>query len=287
MQAMRVLVLGCGDVGRRLLRLVPAGVQLLVLARQPERLAAWRARGVHLLRGDLDAPPSLRRLAGLADAVIHLAPPPGQGAGDPRTAALLTALGRGRAPQAFVYVSTTGVYGDWGGALIDETAARKAQTARAHRRVDAEDRLRDWARERGVRLSLLRAPGIYAADREGHPRERLQAGRPLLRAEDDVFTSHIQADDLARACWRAVFLGKPLRAINVVDDSERRMGDHFDLAADHLGLPRAPRITRAEALLQMTPVQLSFLSESRRIGNQRLKRELRLRLRYPMPELGW
>ncbi|WP_232351639.1 NAD(P)H-binding protein [Inhella proteolytica] len=284
---MRVLVVGCGDVGQRLLRLVPPGVQMLVLAREPERLAAWRASGVRLLRGDLDDPASLRRLAGLADAVVHLAPPPGQGEGDPRTAALLAALARGRAPRAFVYVSTTGVYGDWGGARIDETAVRRAQTARALRRVDAEERLRVWARERSVRLSLLRAPGIYAADREGHPRERLLAGRPLLRAEDDVFTNHIQADDLARACWRALFLGKPLRAVNVVDDSERRMGEHFDLAAARLGLPRAPRISRAEASVQMTPMQLSFLSESRRIGNQRLKRELRLRLRYPLPELGW
>ena len=281
---MRLLIVGCGDVGQRVLRLLPRAVSVAVLARTPAKL---RHLGVPLIQGDLDEPSSLRRLAGGFDAVLHLAPPPAQGGTDPRTRALVQALSRSGAPQRLVYVSTTGVYGDWAGACIDETARRRAQTPRALRRVDAEDVLRGWAVRQGVRLSLLRAPGIYAADREGHPRERLLAGRPVLRAEDDVFTNHIQADDLARACWRALFLGRPLRAVNVVDDSDRRMGDHFDLAADTLGLPRPPRVSRAEAEASLSPMQMSFLSESRRIGNDRLKRELRLRLRYPWPEMGW
>jgi len=242
---------------------------------------------VPVLRGDLDDPRSLRRLAGGFDAVMHLAPPPLQGSTDPRTRALVHALSLGHAPQRFVYVSTTGVYGDWAGARIDETVKRRAQTPRALRRVDAEDVLRRWAVRQGICLSLLRAPGIYAADRDGHPRERLLAGRPVLRPEDDVFTNHIHADDLARACWRALCVGRPLRAINVVDDSDRRMGDHFDLAADTLHLPRPPRVSLAEAEALLSPMQLSFMRESRRIGNARLKCELRLRLRYPVPELGW
>lgn len=281
---MRLLIVGCGDVGQRVLRLLPRAVSVVVMARTPDKL---RLLNVPVLQGDLDDPRSLRRLAGCFDAVMHLAPPPQQGHTDPRTRALVKALSLGRAPQRFVYVSTTGVYGDWGGARIDETAKRRAQTPRALRRVDAEDVLRHWAVRQGVRLSLLRAPGIYAADREGHPRERLLAARPVLRAEDDVFTNHIHADDLARACWRALNLGLPLRALNVVDDSERRMGDHFDLAADTLKLPRPPRMSRVDAEQHLSPMQLSFMSESRRIGNQRLKRELRLRLRYPLPELGW
>ncbi len=281
---MRLLIVGCGDVGQRVLRLLPRAVSVAVLARTPAKL---RHLNLPLLQGDLDDPRSLRRLAGVFDAVLHLAPPPAQGDHDPRTRALLQALSRGTAPRRFVYVSTTGVYGDWGGAHIDETAPRRAQTPRALRRVDAENMLRAWAVRLGVQLSVLRAPGIYAADREGHPRERLLAGRPVLRAEDDVYTNHIHADDLARACWRALCVGRPLRAINVVDDSDRRMGDHFDLAADTLGLPRPPRISRAEASAVLSPMQLSFMSESRRIGNARLKRELRFRLRHPWPERAW
>lgn len=281
----RLLVVGCGDVGRRVLARLPAAVEVWVLSRR-ER-PDLDDLGVRLLRGDLDAPASLRRLAGAFDAVLHLAPPQPEGRQDRRTRALRAALGRGPAPRRFVYVSTTGVYGDCEGRQIDETAPARPMTDRARRRVDAEGVLSNWARRQRVRLAILRAPGIYAADREGHPRERLLAGRPLLRAEDDVFTNHIHADDLAQACVRALWHAAPLRVFNVVDDSDRRMGEHFDLAADRLGLPRAPRLARAELATQLSPMQLSFMGESRRIGNARVKRELGLRLRYPMPEMGW
>ncbi len=270
-------------MGGRVLRLLPPSQRVWVLSRRPRSDLS----GVRVLLGDLEEAASLSRLAGCFEAVLHLAPPQAQGERDERTRALITALSRGEAPRRFVYVSTTGVYGDCQGRRIDETEALHAQTPRALRRVDAEQQLRAWARRERVQLSILRAPGIYAADREGHPRERLLAGRPLLRAEDDVFTNHIHADDLARACWRALWLGAPLRTYNVVDDSERRMGEHFDKAADVLGLPRAPRMSRAELAAQLSPMQLSFMGESRRIGNARLKQELGLRLRYPLPELGW
>jgi nucleoside-diphosphate-sugar epimerase len=281
----RLLIVGCGDVGQRLLRLLPKTLRPWVLSRRPA--SHWRGLNVRPLPGDLDEPASLQRLAGCFDAVVHLAPPQPQCRRDERTRALIHALSRGEPPRRFVYVSTTGVYGDCQGRRIDETEPLHAQTPRALRRVDAEQQLRAWSRREGVRLAILRAPGIYAADRDGHPRERLLAGRPLLRPEDDVFTNHIHADDLARACWRALWLAAPLRTYNVVDDSERRMGEHFDKAADMLDLPRAPRLSRAELAEQLSPMQLSFMGESRRIGNARVKRELGLRLRYALPELGW
>ena len=281
----RLLIVGCGDVGQRLLRLLPKPLRPWVLSRRPA--SSWRGLNVRPLQGDLDEPASLARLAGCFDAVLHLAPPQTQGARDERTRALVTALARGAPPARFVYVSTTGVYGDCQGRRISETEPLHAQTPRALRRVDAEQHLRAWARRERVQLAILRAPGIYAADRDGHPRERLLAGRPLLLPEDDVFTNHIHADDLARACWRALWLAAPLRTFNIVDDSERRMGEHFDQAADVLGLPRAPRLSRAELAEQLSPMQLSFMGESRRIGNARMKGELGLRLRYPLPELGW
>ena len=122
----------------------------------------------------------------------------------------------------------------------------------------------------------------WARDRPGgHPRERLARGTPVLRAEDDVYTNHIHADDLARACVAALFRALPQRVLHVSDDTELRMGDYFDLAADLCGLPRPPRIGRDEAASQLSPMQLSFMGESRRLDNRRLKRELKLRLRYP------
>lgn len=278
-----MLIVGCGDVGQRCARLLLArGVRVLALTSSPDNQAALQAQGITALRGDLDAPASLCRLAGLAPYVLHLAPPPGQGRHDTRTRALLRALGRGTAPRALAYVSTTGVYGDCAGAWVDETRRPAPATARARRRVDAEAQLRTWARQRGVQASVLRAPGIYAPDRpNGTPRQRLLKKLPILHVADDVFTNHIHADDLARACLLALWRAKPLRAINVCDDSQLRMGDYFEQAADLYALPRPPRISRQQAQEQLPPVSLSFMSESRRLSNRRLKTELGLRLLWP------
>ncbi|HJV63058.1 MAG TPA: NAD-dependent epimerase/dehydratase family protein, partial [Albitalea sp.] len=203
------------------------------------------------------------------------------------TASLLRAIARGGTVQRIVYASTTGVYGDCGGERFDETRRVNPGTDRARRRVDAEARLRWHGRASGARVSILRIPGIYARDREGgHPRERLERGTPVLRAEDDVYTNHIHADDLARACVAALVRGLPQRVVHASDDSELKMGDYFDLAADLCGLPRPRRISRDEARQQLSPMAMSFMSESRRLCNDRLKKELRLALRYPTAREG-
>lgn len=294
----RLLIVGCGDVGLRVAAALPTRVRVLALSSSPTRYPELRARGITPLAGNLDHPVSLRRLAGLARHVLHLAPPPGQGEGDPRTRALLRNLARGSAAarsgegsgwgRTLVYGSTSGVYGDCAGALIDETRMPRPMSARARRRVAAEQLLRDWGR-RGTRrrVSILRIPGIYASDRPGGtPRERLLAGTPTLRAEDDVYTSHIHADDLARACLAALWRGRAQRIYHANDDTRLKLGDYLDLAAERYGLPRAPRLTRAQAEQALTPERMSFLRESRQLDNRRLKQELRLRLRHPTVAQG-
>ena len=286
----RLLIVGCGDVGLRVLRQLGGRMQVLALTSSPSRVPALRAAGAVPLAGDLDVPSSLRRLAGLATRVLHLAPPPaGEAAGsrDGRTLALTHALRRRSPPRAWVYGSTTGVYGDCGGARIDETRRLLPGTLRAQRRVDAERIVRHLGRSAGVRATILRIPGIYAPDREGGtPRERLVQAVPVLRAEDDVYTNHIHADDLARACIAALFRGRPQRVVHANDDTDLKMGDYMDLAADLYGLPRPPRIDRDEAQRRMPPQRLSFMNESRRLDNTRLKRELKLRLHYPSVREG-
>ena len=278
----RLLIVGCGDVGMRVVRLLGRRWRVLALTTSAGRAAELRAQGVVPLVGDLDDASTLARLAGLADAVLHLAPPASNGARDLRTARLLQALARHGRVRRLVYASTSGVYGDAGGAFIDETRTVDPATDRARRRVDAEQRVRWFGRAFGARVALLRLPGIYAIDRPGgHPRERLLRGTPVLRTDDDVYTNHIHADDLARACIAALLRAPTQRAINVCDDTELKMGDYFDLAARLCGLPPPPRVSRDEARAVLSPMQLSFMAESRRLGNRRMKRELRLRLRYP------
>ena len=282
-----LLIVGCGDIGLRVAALLRGRWRLLALTSSAARVGELRAAGVQPLVGNLDEPATLARLAGLADAVLHLAPPPAQGHSDLRTANLLHALARKRRVQRVVYGSTSGVYGDADGASIDETRAVNPSTDRAIRRVDAESRLRWYGRAFGARVTLLRIPGIYAGDRiGGHPRERLARGSPVLAPEVDVYTNHIHADDLARACVAALHRGMPQRVLHVCDDTMLKMGDYFDLAADVCGMARPRRIGIDQARAELSPMQLSFMGESRRLRNDRLKRELRLRLRYPTVSQG-
>ena len=272
----RLLIIGCGDVGMRLLPLVRARFRVFAVTSQEQRRAELRAAGAVPIVADLDRPETLKRLARLAPYVVHLAPPQPQGLVDRRTRRLTAVL-----PDAarLVYVSTTGVYGDCGGAVVDETRAPAPRNERAKRRVDAERVLRAWARRARARLAILRVPGIYADDRL--PLKRLQQGTPALRAEDDVFTSHIHADDLAAIIALALFRALPGRVYQVADDTRMRMGEYFDAVADAFGLARPPRLARAELATVVSPMMLSFMAESRRLDNTRIKRELGVRLQHP------
>ena len=272
----RLLIVGCGDVGMRLLPLLGTRFRVFAVTSQPERCAELRAAGAMPIVADLDDRASLRKLAGIAPWIVHLAPPQASGLLDRRTRNLAAIL-----PEhaRLVYVSTSGVYGDCGGARIDETRTPAPSNARARRRLDAETVLRAWGARRGARLAILRVPGIYAADRL--PLKRLREGTPALLDADDVYTNHIHADDLANivlhALWRMRAGG---RVYHASDDSEMKMAAYFDAVADAFGLPRAPRLPREELKQRVTSMLLSFMSESRRLDNGRMKRELGVRLRH-------
>lgn len=266
--------MGCGDVVRRILPQLLQRWQVVALVRTRDPQLA--AMGVRQIKGDLDQPATLRRLAGVATAVIHSAPPSATGMSDGRTKHLLGVLRRGKSlPRRLVYISTSGVYGDCHGEIVRESHGLAPKSARAIRRVDAETQLRAFA----CRISILRAPGIYAADRL--PLERLRQGLPLFVPQQDNYTNHIHATDLGRACLAALHRGRPNRTYNISDDSRLLMGEWFDLLADRFALPRAPRLPREAVQHSVSPLQWSFMSESRQLDNTRMKRELGLRLRYP------
>lgn len=299
MRKLRIVIVGSGDVAQRLAR-APAGarVRWVGLARRATALEGLRDSGILPIGGDLDARASLARMGALArsaHATIYLAPPPNIGDDDPRMKRWLAAIStrpkskRARAKLRrpadkrtrglrSVYISTTGVYGDRCGDWIDEQSAPRASSARAKRRLAAESRLRNG---RSAFPSLLRAPGIYAESRL--PIERLRERLPALSEEDDVYTNHIHADDLANAVWLSLFRSRPRRVYNVVDDATLKMGEYFDQVADALAIARPPRLPRSELASHVTPMMLSFMSESRRIRNVRMKRELKIRLRFPTP----
>ena len=268
----RLLIVGCGDIGLRIVARLHRRFRVVALTSQTARVPVLRAAGALPLVGDLDKPSTLARLRGFGARVIHLAPPPDSGAGDARSKHLVDALGRCDRDRT-VYISTTGVYGDHGGEWIDETARLATQEARSLRRIDAERILR-----RRRHAHVLRVPGIYAGDRL--PLARLQQRLPALAPEDDVYTSHIHADDLARIAIAALMRGQPCRVTNAVDDSGLKMGEYFDFVARRFALEPPPRLPREALKNAVSPMMYSFMSTSRRIRNRRLKRELRVRLNY-------
>ena len=275
----RILIIGCGDIGLRVAKQLAPSYRVYALTSQKIRFQALRAVGAIPILGDLDKPNSLWRLSGLAQTVIHLAPPQNVGHRDCRTRNLLRILAQGSsAVSCLIYVSTTGVYGDHGGARVSEATPVNPQSQRAQRRVDAESCLRLWAPAHGVALTILRVPGIYAADRL--PVERIQAGTPALIPAEDAYSNHIQSDDLARLVCAAVYHGKPQRVINACDGGETKMGDYFDAVADAFGLDRPPRLPATELEKIVSPMLWSFMRESRRVTNARLP-ELKTPLRYP------
>ena len=289
----RVLIIGTGDVAKRILPLLVNRCQVFAVVRHPERAAWWREHGATPIMADLDHPKSCQRLYGLVRTsqwVIYLAPPADAGGRnalvDTRMRRLLAfqqkkpVFSRAQSlAQRWVYISTTGVYGDLHGAWGDETALCSPVSARGKRRLDAENRLRrhHWPAMQGV--SILRVPGIYAADRL--PFARLKAHTPVLSKDEDVFTNHIHAEDLAKVVMAALRRGKSHRVYHAVDDSCMQMGDYFDAVADAFGFLRPPRVSRAMAETEISPAMLSFMSESRRLKNHRMKNELQIQLRYP------
>ncbi len=286
----RLLIVGCGDVGLRIVARVRERFRIIATTTSADRLAAIRAAGAVPIRADLDDRRALARLHGFGSRAIFLAPPPNHGARDLRIRRFAASMPRGpyrhgghgghsghcrRRPPlpAWVYISTTGVYGDRAGAWIDESVPARPASERAVRRLDAE------RTARAARACVLRVPGIYAQDRL--PFARLRAGTPALAAADDVHSNHIHADDLARIAIVALARGRVTRVYNAVDDSDLKMADYFDLVADAFKLPRPPRLPRAELRAVLSPIAYSFMSESRRLRNARMKRELRVALRFP------
>jgi nucleoside-diphosphate-sugar epimerase len=272
----RLVIIGCGDVGMRLLPLLRERFRIFAVTSQPGRRTELREAGAVPVVANLDDRLSLKKLAGLASVFIHLAPPPPEGQQDTRTRNLIAILPE---QATLVYVSTTGVYGNGGDALFDETRPVNPQNARAKRRADAERVLRVWAKRTHSRLAILRVPGIYADSRL--PIERLQKGTPAIVAEEDSYTNHIHADDLAHIVHAALLRGLPNRVYHAMDDSDMKMGDYFDAVADAFGIARPPRLPRAQLREVVSPVLWSFMVESRRLQNRRMKKELGVKLRYP------
>ena len=243
-----------------------------------ERKNFWREKKAIPIIADLDDFKSLNKIKGISDAVVHLAPPNPEFKNDIRTTHLLRVLAQ-NPPKTLIYLSTTGVYGNCPKRWINENTTPNPISARAKRRLNAEEQCRAFAKKCKSRLCILRVPGIYSATRL--PLKRIQEKTPALIKTDDIYTNHIHAEDLSRAILGALFFGKTQRIYNIIDDSDLKMGDYLDLIADYHHLPRPPRLPLKQIRRYVTDMQYSFLCESRRIQFHRWQKELKIKMKYP------
>lgn len=278
-----IIIVGCGDIGTRLAqRWLALAHPVYALTRSGDRAEQLQSQGISVLRGDLDVPQTLTALAERivpGSVVYYLAPPsPGQ-AGDPRVEKLLAVIA-GQTPGQVIYMGTSGVYGDTGGNWVDEESPLRPQTARARRRLAAEQALRRASELGGWPLTLLRVGGIYGPDRL--PLARLKKGLPVLREAECGYTNRIHVEDLLRICIAcAEHVGEGARVFNVSDNAPGNMTQYFLAVAEALGLPQPPQLPMTEAREQLSAAMLSYLTESRRMDSRRVLRELGLVLHYP------
>ncbi|MGD8546785.1 MAG: SDR family oxidoreductase [Thiohalophilus sp.] len=274
----QVYIVGCGDVGTRVARLwQERGHQVTGLARDGDRLEAL---GIAPRVIDLDDPATLTDLPLDGALVYYFAPPPPRGQDDPRMTHFLQAMELQKIqPARVVYISTSGVYGDQQGGVVNEEAPPNPQVDRARRRYAAEQALREWGRRHEVPVIILRVGGIYGPGRL--PVKRIRDAVPMVHEKLAPQTNRIHAEDLAAICMAAAERGRADTIYNVSDGNDSNMTEYFNTVADFLGLPRPPLIDWDEAQRSLGEGMLSYLRESRRMDTRRLREELGVVLQYP------
>ena len=279
-----VLIAGCGYVGQRLVARLRDRFDITALVRSSDKAAALTRKGIKNVVIDLDRVRAGADLPQRLDqqAIVYLTPPPSSGESDLRLDRFLHLAFV--PPKTFVYVSTTGVYGNAGGASVDESTPVRPLTDRARRRVSAEEMTRVWCNERHVRRVVLRVPGIYGPGRL--PLERLQRHEPVIHAEDAGISNRIHVDDLVAACEAAIDNAEARGVYNVTDGNSISSTEFMDLVAKAAGLPAPPRVSMVEAQLTFSPERLSFINESRRVGNDRMLKHLGVAPKYADLEAG-
>jgi len=276
-------IVGCGDIGRRVAPLcLRAGNQVAAWVKTDSSLQACQALGLETHRANFDEPIKFENPHS-KHQILYTIPPPPHGKRDTRLSAFLEQLNANKVSK-FVLISTTGVYGDCAGAWVDESTPLNPTADRALRRADAEASLQAWAKRHAVDYLILRVPGIYAPDRL--PLKRLKAGTPVVARNEAPWTNRIHADDLASVCFAALHNKAANEIINVSDDAPCSMTDYFFAVADYAGLPRPPEISQKEAGDTLSQGMLSYLAESRRIRNNKMKNLLNIKLSYPTLEQG-
>ncbi|MCE8522857.1 SDR family oxidoreductase [Ruegeria pomeroyi] len=269
-----LLSFGHGYTARVLSRaLAPQGWRIIGTSRNPDQLEAIRASGAEPLLWPGEEP----LLDGVTHLLISTAP---DAAGDPVLAALGEQIAARAAQFRWVgYLSTTAVYGDHGGAWVDETTPLSPLAARGRWRVMAEQQ---WQAIPGLPIHIFRLAGIYGPGRG--PFSKLGKGGIRRIIKPGQVFSRIHVEDIAQVLAASMARPNPGSVYNVCDDEPVPPQDVIAYAAELQGLPLPPAVDFDKA--DLTPMARSFYSENKRVRNDRIKDELGVQLKYPNYRVG-
>lgn len=268
-----LLSLGHGYSARELAKtLLADGWTVIGTTRSEDKAEDIRATGAEsaIWPGD-DLTPLLKRATHL---LVSIAPDEG---GDPVLARDADKIAAAQHLQWVGYLSTTGVYGDHKGGWVDEDTPLTPGTKRGHQRVLAESQWQDIAAIFGLPLHIFRLAAIYGPGRG--PFRKVEDGTARRIVKPDQFFSRIHVEDLASVLMASMKNPHPGAIYNTCDDDPCPPEDVIAHAAELLGVPVPPEVPIEEAGL--TPLARSFYAESKRVRNDRMKRELGVKLRYP------
>lgn len=180
-------------------------------------------------------------------------------------------------------LSTTGVYGDTGGRVVDEMAPLRPSSARSRRRVEAERRWLELARTHKLPVHVFRLAGIYGPGRSAL--DQVRAGRARRIDRPNLF-SRIHVDDVATVLAASMARPDAAAIYNVCDDEPARPADVIAYACDLLGVDAPPLLTWDETVRDMSAMAQSFWQDDRRVSNHRIKHDLGVRLAWPSYRSG-
>ncbi len=248
--------------------------------RSTERAALLNARFVDRLKALVfngkTPTPELAHAIGEADAALISIPQ--DESGDPVLRTFSDAFAHAPRLRSIVYLSTIGVYGDHGGAWVDENIPPDPTSARTRGRLAAERAWQDLGARRHIPVTILRLAGIYGPGRNAFTQIARGEARRIVKA-GQIF-NRVHVEDIAQAI-DAAFARGASGVFNVADDEPSPPGDALVFAAQLLGVPPPPEIPYEEVAASMSPLAKSFWQDCRRVRNDKLKRELGVTLRYP------
>lgn len=276
------LIIGCGYVGEKValqLMQLESNHNVYATVGSSSKAATLTIQGIKTQAINFDAEDiTALTIPREPYRLLYLVPPSREGEKDTRLQRVLNIL-QTRPPVHFVYMGTSGVYGDCQGDWVNESRIPNPTSEPSKRRLHAEKIVDRWSATQQCSRTLLRVSAIYGPERL--PIKRIREGRPAVNADESAWSNRVHIEDLTTICIKALAREGLNEIFNVSDGHPTTSEEFISTIARALGMPLPSSISLKQALCEATPAQRIYLTESRRLDNRLLLQKLDLRLRFP------